>query len=91
MNVLQPILELTRGHVVESTHFGSIAIVDSNGKLLHSYGDPYGVAFLRSSAKPFQALPFVERGGVEHFNFTQSELSLACSSHETAQIPSGYG
>lgn len=86
MNVLQPILELTRGHVVESTHFGSIAIVDSNGKLLHSYGDPYGVAFLRSSAKPFQALPFVERGGVEHFNFTQSELSLACSSHETAQI-----
>ena len=50
MNVLQPILELTRGHVVESTHFGSIAIVDSNGKLLHSYGDPYGVAFLRSSA-----------------------------------------
>jgi L-asparaginase II len=31
-------------------------------------------------------LPFVERGGVEHFGFTQSELSLSCSSHETAQI-----
>jgi L-asparaginase II len=86
MMALQPILELTRGRIVESTHFGSIAIVDSTGKLLHSYGDPYGVAFLRSSAKPFQALPFVERGGVEHFNLTQSELSLACSSHETAQI-----
>lgn len=86
MTALQPILELTRGRIVESTHFGSIAIVDSTGKLLHSYGDPHGVAFLRSSAKPFQALPFVERGGVEHFNLTQSELSLACSSHETAQI-----
>jgi len=84
--MLQPILELTRGRVVESTHFGSIAVVDSTGKLLHSYGDPYGVAFLRSSAKPFQALPFVERGGVEHFNLTQRELALACSSHETAQI-----
>lgn len=86
MTALQPILELTRGRVVESTHYGSIAVVDSTGKLLHSYGDPYWVAFLRSSAKPFQALPFVERGGDEHFNLTQSELSISCSSHETAQI-----
>ncbi len=86
MAELQPILELTRGHMVESTHFGSIVVVDSTGKLLHSYGDPCGVAFLRSSAKPFQALPFVERGGVEQFNFTQSELSISCASHETAQI-----
>lgn len=86
MPALQPVFELTRGRIVESTHFGSIAIVDSNGKLLHSCGDPYGVAFLRSSAKPFQVLPFVERGGVERFNFTPSELSLSCSSHETAQI-----
>ncbi len=86
MTVFQPILELTRGRVVESTHFGSIAVVDSTGKLLHSYGDPDGVAFLRSSAKPFQALPFVERGGVEYFNLTQSELSISCASHETAQI-----
>jgi L-asparaginase II len=85
-NMAQPILELTRGHVVEATHLGSIVVVDSTGKLLHSYGDPHTVAFLRSSAKPFQAIPFVERGGVEHFNFTQSELAISCASHETAQI-----
>jgi L-asparaginase II len=85
MNEAQPILELTRGRVVESTHFGSIAVVDSTGNLLHSCGDSYTVAFLRSSAKPFQALPFVERGGVEHFNFTQSELAISCASHETSQ------
>ncbi len=86
MNTPQPILELTRGRMVESTHFGSIAVVDSTGKLLHSWGDPQTVAFLRSSAKPFQVLPFVERGGVEHFNFTQKELSISCASHETAQM-----
>jgi L-asparaginase II len=86
MNTAQPILELTRGRVVESTHFGSIAVVDSTGKLLHSYGDSHTVAFLRSSAKPFQAIPFVERGGVEYFNFTQKELAISCASHETAQI-----
>jgi len=77
-----PLFELTRGRVVESIHYGSIAVVDSAGKLLASYGDPQLVAFLRSSAKPFQALPFVERGGVEHFRLTPRELALACASHE---------
>ncbi len=80
MTVL-PLFEITRGRIVESVHYGSIAVVDSNGKLISAYGDPHTVAFLRSSAKPFQALPFVERGGVEHFGFTPRELSLACASH----------
>lgn len=78
----QPIFELTRGGIVESTHYGAIAVVGSHGKLRTSYGDPQAVAFLRSSAKPFQVLPFVERGGVEHFGFTEQELALACASHE---------
>lgn len=77
----QPLFETTRGRIVESIHYGSIAVVDSNGTLISSYGDPQTVAFLRSSAKPFQALPFVERGGVEHFGFTQRELSISCASH----------
>jgi len=82
----QPIFETTRGQIVESVHYGSIAVVDSNGKLIASYGDPQTVAFLRSSAKPFQVLPFVERGGVEHFGFTQKELSLSCASHEGSDM-----
>jgi L-asparaginase II len=86
MSVAQPLLELTRGRVVESIHYGSIAVVDVNGNMIASYGDPTMVAFLRSSAKPFQVLPFVERGGGEYFGFTQKELALACASHETAQI-----
>jgi len=81
-NPFQPILELTRGEIIESVHYGAIAIVDSHGKLLASYGDPQTVAFMRSSAKPFQVLPFVERGGIEHFGLTQKELALACASHE---------
>jgi len=78
----QPVFEVTRGEIVESVHYGSIAVVDSTGRMTASHGDPKAVAFLRSSAKPFQALPFVERGGAEHFGFTPRELSLACSSHE---------
>ncbi|MBL8100318.1 MAG: asparaginase [Anaerolineales bacterium] len=86
MNAHQPLLKLTRGNIIESQHFGSIAVVDSTGKILNSYGDPYVVAFLRSSAKPFQALPFVEQGGVEHFGFNESELAISCASHETGQL-----
>ena len=65
--VTKPLFEVTRGRMIESVHYGSIAVVDSNGNLIASYGDPQMVAFLRSSAKPFQVLPFVERGGVEYF------------------------
>lgn len=83
---LQPLFEVTRGQIVESVHYGSIAVVDSKGKLIASYGDPQTVAFLRSSAKPFQVLPFVERGGVEYFQFTPRELSLSCASHEGSDM-----
>lgn len=76
-----PVVEVTRGRIVESIHFGAVAVVDSAGNLLASHGDPHVVTFLRSSAKPFQALPFVERGGDLHFGFTPPELALICASH----------
>lgn len=81
-----PILELMRGTVVEAVHRGSIAVVASDGTLLRSHGDPHKVAFLRSSAKPFQAMPFIESGGAEHFNYTPGEIALSCASHETSQM-----
>lgn len=81
-----PLLELVRGSVTEAIHSGSIAVVSADGSLMKSHGDPHTVAFLRSSAKPFQALPFVEEGGVEFYNYTQRELSLTCASHETSQM-----
>src|SRR5512139_2250404 len=81
-----PLFEVTRGNLVESVHDGSIAVVASNGRLISTYGDPQTVAFLRSSAKPFQALPFVERGGVEFFGFTPRELAIACASHEGSDL-----
>lgn len=77
----EPVFELTRGKIVESIHFGAAAVVDSHGRLLAALGDEHLVTFLRSSAKPFQALPFVERGGPEKFGFTQKEIALTCASH----------
>jgi len=77
----QPLVEVTRGPIVESVHFGAAAVVDAAGNLVASLGDPRTVAFLRSSAKPFQALPFVEMDGPSHFGLTDEEVAVLCSSH----------
>jgi L-asparaginase II len=76
-----PLVEITRGGIVDLVHSGSIAVADVHGRLIASYGDPYLIAFLRSSAKPFQALPMVETGAAEAFGLTPQELALTCASH----------
>jgi L-asparaginase II len=76
-----PLYAVGRGKIVESIHNGAIAIVDIHGKLLAWAGDAYAVTFLRSSAKPFQALPFLEQGGQAVFDLTPREIALACASH----------
>ncbi len=77
----RPVFAMKRGEVLESLHFGAVAVVDASGTLLASLGDPQIVTFLRSSAKPFQALPFIERGGHRAFNLTAEEIALICASH----------
>jgi len=76
-----PVLELTRGEVTESVHFGAIAVVDSFGKLFAFYADPNISSFLRSSAKPFQALPFIEDNGHIRWRLTKREIAILCASH----------
>jgi L-asparaginase II len=76
-----PILELKRGAICESLHFGSIAVVDSHNKLWAQHGDPNIVTFLRSSSKPFQALPLIENGGPEFWHLSKKEIAITCASH----------
>ncbi|MEW5871991.1 MAG: asparaginase [Chloroflexota bacterium] len=76
-----PVFALTRGETVESIHNGAMAVVDARGQLLAWYGDPAAITYLRSSAKPFQALPFILHGGDRQFNLTQREISVMCASH----------
>ena len=76
-----PLVEVTRGAVRESVHLGCIAIVDASGGLVYQWGDVDQPIFLRSSAKPFQALPFVESGGPEYFGLDEQEVAILCASH----------
>jgi L-asparaginase II len=70
-----------RGDEVESVHRGSIAVVDARGKLIAFAGDPATRSCLRSAAKPFQAIPLLEYGGVEEYDLTPEEIALTCASH----------
>jgi len=81
MPAYQPIFALTRGEVVESIHYGAVAVVDAQGRLVAWHGDAQAVTYLRSSAKPFQVLPLLEHGGGEVYGFTAQEVALMCASH----------
>jgi len=81
-----PVLERTRGTTVESLHYGAAAVVDSTGKLLASLGDPQMVTFLRSAAKPFQALPFIEHGYARDLGLLPHEIAQICASHSGTDL-----
>jgi L-asparaginase II len=76
-----PVFALTRGRTVECIHFGAVAVVDVTGKLVAWYGNPDAVTFLRSTAKPFQALPFFQHDGPGALSLTEQEKAVLCSSH----------
>jgi L-asparaginase II len=85
---MQPeiLAKVIRGETVESLHRGHLFIVDGEGSEIVSLGNPETVAFIRSSAKPFQVLPFLLAGGAERFGFLESEIALACASHSGEKI-----
>jgi len=80
-NPYAPVFELTRGETVESVHFGAISVVNIHGKLVAWYGDPGTVTYLRSSAKPFQVLPFLENFGSSTYNLSPQDIAIMCASH----------
>lgn len=80
------VVESTRGKMVESIHRVSLAVTDTDGRLLAESGDPSLVTYWRSAAKPFQAMPMVEDGAADRFGLVPEELALACASHSSERI-----
>lgn len=84
--VAEPLVEVRRGAITESRHRGHVVVVEPDGNLVASLGAPETVTFLRSSAKPLQALPLLVSGAAEKFGFTDKEIALACASHNGESI-----
>ncbi|HEX8456443.1 MAG TPA: asparaginase [Pyrinomonadaceae bacterium] len=81
-----PLVEVTRGSIVESRHRGHVIAVDGDGRVVARLGAPEVVTYLRSSAKPLQAVPVVSTGAADRFGFTPQELAVACGSHSGEPI-----
>lgn len=76
------LITFKRSTLIEREHLGFITVVDKNEKILSEIGNSKNLPiFLRSCAKPFQALPIITSGAYEKFNFSLKELSVCCSSH----------
>lgn len=84
--IAEPLVQVKRGSITESRHRGHIVAVEPDGNIIASLGAPHNVTFLRSSAKPFQALPLLLTGAAERFGFTDREVALACASHNGEPI-----
>ena len=52
----------TRSGLVENECHGHVAVADAEGRLIGWVGDPEARFYLRSSAKPLQALSIVASG-----------------------------
>ena len=76
-----PLIQLNRADTQECLHFGAIAVVNTQGKLIAQAGDPHWVGYTRSTLKALQALPFMQSGGPQHFGFSTGQVAMLCASH----------
>jgi L-asparaginase II len=70
------VVRVRRGEVVESTHVVH-AVAVQGGEVVAEAGESGRVCFLRSAAKPFQALPLARARD----DVTDEELAIASASH----------
>ncbi len=72
-----------RSDNVESVHQVSAVLIDPAGEVVFSAGDINASTYIRSAAKPFQALALLESGAYAKFGVTVEELAVVCASHSS--------
>ncbi len=75
------LIEATRDGLTDRRHRGHVAVVDVRGNILASAGDLHHRTYMRSSAKPLQAMAIIESGAAEVFDLSDREIAVACASH----------
>jgi len=78
---MEVVAEVRRGELIESYHWGSVAVVDSDRNLKYFYGNPTMYIHTRSSMKPFQALLAFITEAIDRFGITDEEIAVMVASH----------
>ncbi|HLV10035.1 MAG TPA: asparaginase [Halanaerobiales bacterium] len=79
--MIQKLVNVYRGDLVESVHYGKIVVVNTDGETLASTGNKEMLTYWRSAAKPFQAMAVILSGAATEFQISEQELAVISSSH----------
>lgn len=74
-------VQVTRGSEVESEHIVDVVVLDQQGRLVKSWGEPERPVYPRSAIKFAQATLLAEKVNFEKWHLSERHLALACSSH----------
>src|SRR6266516_565622 len=78
-----PLVRQIRSGLEESVHSGDVAVVDVEGRVIASAGDPEIALFARSSMKPLQASVSLS---LVPFDFPPAEVAVMCASHNAEPV-----
>jgi|GEM_PF-23985 len=76
-----PLVEEYRGDLLENIHYGHICGVDESKRIKYYSGDPTWSTYMRSAAKPMQAIPVFLEGYDETYGFSGEEKAIMMASH----------
>lgn len=81
------LIKSIRDGLVEREHYGFILVMGQDKTIKYNIGytDNYE-CFLRSCAKPFQALPVLLSKAFDFYNLSLEELAVCCASHSGSKI-----
>ncbi|RKP49884.1 asparaginase [Cohnella endophytica] len=80
------LVEEHRGDLLENVHVGHICGVSQTGAVKYVVGNPLHKTFLRSSAKPIQAIPAMMNGVDVHYSLEEPEVAMMAASHRAEPI-----
>jgi L-asparaginase II len=80
-NPAAPLVRVERGGVEEAIQLGHLAVVDADGQVYASLGDPGRVTYFRSCAKPFQAIGSLSAGIAARYGLGAEHIAIMAASH----------
>jgi|GEM_PF-355500 len=77
----EALVAVTRAELPENIHSGRVCVVSADsGEVVVSYGDPEALAFVRSTAKPLQAIASLVGGVAEACGWDDRHLAMMAAS-----------
>lgn len=78
---MEPLVCTYREDIEDEIYIGNLVIVNKRGKIVHSIGEPYKLAYMDSLANFFQVLPAYITNAVKKYELYRDEICLLLASH----------